>query len=168
MKQLNKFLYLVFFKEGLFQKSWNWLNNFTTLAAVSSIIAGLFNGWLWSVAGLVFLLINVIVWSYRKWRAELGRTWVDKYEIEHGTLPVLPQFLLPFVNNYETGKPVHNGITITTPSLQAYARLKPSEKDKLIELWVWLTGGDPRDFEAEIDKTRPPGKGRVLETHFKR
>ena len=80
----------------------------------------------------------------------------------------LRQFLLQFVNNYESGKPVHHRITITPVGIQAYAGLKPSEKDILIELWVWLTGGDPRDFVAEIDKGRPPGKGKIIVPNFPR
>lgn len=160
-----KFFKLVLWDEGVWRKIVNILLPVLTIGAIIFTDVEEWRYWLLALLVLpVAWWYFTFDWAFKRWRNEVSQDWIEAYKLEHGELPALPEYLLELVNNYTLGEPVHKDIKVKIASVQYWRRLKPSQKEKFLELVDWL-GLDRRDYLAEMESRRPPGGGKFRLYH---
>jgi len=114
--------------------------------------------WVWALMGMGILCVATLEGAYRLiQQATFRDNWIDAYKNRSGgRFPPIPEFLSDVVVDYSPGMPVSKMVQLLTPSAQFWARLLPSQREKLLQLVKWL-GQDPRDFEEKIRRGAPPG-----------
>lgn len=86
------------------------------------------------------------------------RSWIEAYEIQHGKLPPLPDYLVELFGNYSSG-PISKGMIPITPSGQKWNSLLPSQQKEWRQVVEWL-GKDPEDLLTQMRRMfpkNPPG-----------
>ena len=82
-------------------------------------------------------------------------SWIEKYQqVNPQKLPLLPNFMLPFVNWYIVGEPITKNIEIIPISGQQWQKLTNSERAELLEL-VEFTGKNAEDYVRELQSHFP-------------
>ena len=116
--------------------------------------------------GLVLLVIATFaIASQQRRELESNDNWIVAHKAKTGKFPVIPSSLLTLVDKYTTGKPISKDIKLKErPSLQAWGRLTPENKERFLQIMDWL-GLDRYDFMQNIEDSRPPG-GSIM--HLKR
>jgi len=111
---------------------------------------------LFTIGLMIAIILTYHELRMQKTALEKPINWIDAHKRQHGKFPPVPDYLLPVVQNYSAGKPVSKEIQLITPSMQFWANLMPSEREKLLGLVEWL-GIDPQDYEEKIKRHAPPG-----------
>jgi len=113
--------------------------------------------WGWIIIGLSTVFIGQLL-AYRslwlKLRTDALDNWIEKYQMEKGELPTLPDYLHPLVANYKAGQPVSKDIRIITPSGQAWNKLLPSQQKAWRDLVRWK-GEEPEDYLEHMRQMFP-------------
>ena len=87
--------------------------------------------------------------------------WIEKYEIQHGKLPPLPDYLVKLFGKYTTT--VSKEMIPITPSGQKWNSLPPSQQKEWQEVVEWL-GEDPEDYLEQMRRMlpkNPPGSEEI-------
>jgi hypothetical protein len=124
--------------------------------------------WVWiglPILGLIIAQFLAYKKLWVKYDELKSSNWINAYEKRYGKLPPVPSFMSGVVSNYFPGMVVSKNVQLITPSAQFWQRLKPSQRDQLLELVEWL-GQDPRDYLAEIENMSPP-RGSSMRLHRK-
>ncbi len=100
---------------------------------------------LWVIIGLAFLWVITLEGAYSLLREYLPLNWIERYRIQYGRYPQLPEYLHPLVNKYTKGEPVSKDIEPIAPSGQLWNRMVTSQKKEWKEMVEWL-GEDPQDL----------------------
>lgn len=80
-------------------------------------------------------------------------TWIAEKSVG-GKLPVLPEWMLPVVINYQKGTPITKSIEVIPSSGQYWNELKANQQAKVLELVEWL-GGDADQYVRDFEKMLP-------------
>jgi len=100
---------------------------------------------LWVIIGLGLFLVLTLEGAYSYLRAYRPMNWIEKYKLEHGVYPQIPEYLQPLVNHYTKGTPISKHVLPIAPSGQIWNKLLNSQKKEWEEMVKWL-GKDPQDL----------------------
>jgi len=108
----------------------------------------------WVIIGLALLLFLALEGIYRIYKEKASHSWILNYELEHGKLPTIPDYLLAIVPTYKKGEPISQGLEVINMSGQFWNNLSPSQKQELKQMLEWL-GIDPDDYIWQMQRMLP-------------
>jgi hypothetical protein len=89
---------------------------------------------------------------------------IEDLEKKYGHPFIVPERLRFLFPGYIPGEPMPKDMKPSTPSMQGWNRLSPSEKDMVYDILRWL-GMDPRDFDWDMRRRAAPSGGSIQVTY---
>jgi len=123
--------------------------------------------WIWALIFLASFSVATFVVAYQQRRQlESHDNWIVAHKARYGKLPILPDYLVPLVENYSPGRRISKNIKVRS-NLQYWHSLIDGSKERFLQLLDWL-GIDRQGYLQHLRDTAPPGGSGKIRLHWKR